>query len=193
VLVICTAFKSVLMVSLLVVPRDPATAFWMLLPVFMFDALLNTGFAICTNGFLLKNSPAENRTMFIASGTALAGLVGGVTSITAGAALSALGDWQMLFGTYAFTGFHLLFTISILLRLVSAVHVSRIQEPHVYETLQVVTSLIGVTPLRVMRYPIGLYRSIAARVEPDRKKPRKVIPQEVPVAAVPQEVPVGAE
>ncbi len=193
VLVICTAFKSVLMVSLLVVPREPTVAFWMLLPVFMFDALLNTGFAICTNGFLLKNSPAENRTMFIASGTALAGLVGGVTSITAGAALSAMGDWQVLLGTYAFNGFHLLFTISILLRLVAAVHVSRIQEPHVYETLQVVTSLIGVTPLRVMRYPIGLYRSISARIEPARVKSRKILPQERPAAAVSQEVPVGAE
>jgi hypothetical protein len=104
-----------------------------------------------------------------------------------------MGDWQMQFGIYAFNGFHLLFTVSILLRLVAAVHVSRIQEPHVYETLQVVTSLIGVTPLRVMRYPIGLYRSISARMEPVRMKSRKTVPQERPAAAIPQEVPVGVE
>lgn len=165
VLVLCTIFKSVLMLSLLVVPGDPTRAFWFLLPVFMFDAALNTGFAISTNGFLLKHSPAENRTMFIASGTALAGIVGGATSIAAGAALSALGDWRVLWGDYAFGGFHLMFTISIVLRLVSVALVARIQEPHVYETVQVVTSLIGVTPLRVIRYPIGLYRSISARAE----------------------------
>jgi hypothetical protein len=165
VLVLCTIFKSVLMLSLLIVPGDPTRAFWFLLPVFMFDAVLNTGFAISTNGFLLKHSPAENRTMFIASGTALAGIVGGATSIAAGAALSALGDWQVHWGSFAFGGFHLMFTISIVLRLASVALVARIQEPHVYETVQVVTSLIGVTPLRVIRYPIGLYRSISARAE----------------------------
>jgi MFS family permease len=165
VLVLCTIFKSVLMLSLLVVPADPTRAFWFLLPVFMFDAALNTGFAISTNGFLLKHSPAENRTMFIASGTALAGIVGGATSIAAGAALSALGDWQVHWGGFAFGGFHLMFTISIVLRFLSVGLVARIQEPHVYETVQVVTSLIGVTPLRVIRYPIGLYRSISSRAE----------------------------
>ncbi len=162
VLVLCTIFKSVLMISLLCVPRDPVTAFWCLVPVFMFDAVLNAGFAISTNGFLLKNSPAENRTMYIAAGTALAGIIGGVTSVVAGAALAAMADWSWTFSGYEVTPYHLMFAASILCRFVAVGAVARIQEPHVYETIQVVTTLIGVTPLRVMRYPVGLYRNWAA-------------------------------
>jgi hypothetical protein len=163
VLALCTAFKSVLMISLLLIPDDVTTAFWMLVPVFMFDAALNTGFTISQNGFLLKNSPAENRTMYIAAGTALAGMIGGVTSVLAGVTLSTLGDWHVDLNGYNFTSFHLMFVISIVLRLLSLVLVARIQEPHVYETLQVVTELVGVTPLRLLRYPVGLYRSWATR------------------------------
>lgn len=163
VLALCTAFKSVLMMSLLAIPEDVTLAFWLLVPVFMFDAALNAGFTIAQNGFLLKNSPAENRTMYIAAGTALAGLIGGVTSVFAGVALSSLGAWQLDLNGYAFTGFHLMFAISIVLRLASLLLVARIQEPHVYETMQVVTQLVGVTPLRLLRYPVGLYREWSTR------------------------------
>lgn len=163
VLVLCTIFKSVLMISLLCVPVEPVTAFWCLVPVFMFDAVLNAGFAISTNGFLLKNSPAENRTMYIAAGTALAGIVGGITSVAAGAVLAAMGDWSWMIGRYEVTPFHLMFVASILCRFVAVAAVARIQEPHVYETIQVVTQLVGVTPIRVLRYPVGLYRHLTAR------------------------------
>lgn len=163
VLVLCTIFKSVLMISLLCVPVEPTTAFWCLVPVFMFDAVLNAGFAISTNGFLLKNSPAENRTMYIAAGTALAGIVGGITSVVAGAVLAALGDWSWMIGQYEVTPFHLMFVASILCRFVAVAAVARIQEPHVYETIQVVTQLVGVTPIRVLRYPVGLYRNLTAK------------------------------
>lgn len=163
VLVLCTTFKSVLMISLLCIPENVTLAFWLLVPVFMFDAALNAGFLIAQNGFLLKNSPAENRTMYIASGTALAGMIGGVTSIVAGIALSSLGDWHLDFNGYEFTSFHLMFVISIVLRLLSLVLVARIQEPHVFETIQVVTELVGVTPLRLLRYPVGLYREWTTR------------------------------
>lgn len=162
-LVLCVTFKSINMIALLAVPRDPAVAFWILVPVFMVDAVLNAGFAIATNGFLLKNSPAENRTMYIAAGTALAGLVGGLTAILGGGVLAALGDWSIRLGDWNYSAFHLLFTISLLLRFVAAGIVSRIHEPQSYDTVQVVTQLIGVTPLRVMRYPVGLYRSWSAR------------------------------
>lgn len=159
VLVLCTVFKSVLMISLLLIPKDVTAAFWTLVPVFMFDAALNAGFTIAQNGFLLKNSPTENRTMYIAAGTAVAGMIGGLTSVLAGFALMALGDWHVDLNGYNFTGFHLMFVISIALRLLSLVLVARIQEPHVYETLQVVTQLVGVGPIRMLRFPVGLYRS----------------------------------
>ena len=94
VLILCTAFKSINMIALVLIPRNPDQAFLLLIPVFIIDAILNAGIAIANNGFMLKNSPASNRTMFIAAGTAMAGLIGGITSIAAGAVLSAASGWQ---------------------------------------------------------------------------------------------------
>jgi MFS family permease len=170
VLTLCIALKSCLMFSLLLVPRDPSLALWLLAPVFMVDMALNTGIAIANNGFLMKHSPAANRTMFIAAGTAVAGLVGGITSILCGGWLTYMGDWSMPFVGRPINGFHVLFAVSIMLRFVAMALVTRIQEPHVKPTMHVVTTLIGVTPMRVLRYPVGLYR-------------RYVTPEELPAPA----------
>lgn len=158
-LILCVCFKSINMLGLLIIPRDPMIAFWVLVPIFMFDAALNAGFAIATNGFLLKNSPAENRTMYIASGTAMAGMVGGATAIIAGAVLTLMDNWSIPVLGREFTTYHLFFSLSILLRFLAVRIVLSIQEPNSHDTIQVVTHLVGVTPLRMMRYPVGLYRS----------------------------------
>lgn len=170
-LVICVFFKSLNMIGLLCVPQNPTIAFYVLVPIFMLDATLNAGFAIATNGFLLKNSPAENRTMYIASGTAMAGMVGGATAIIAGAILAQLGDWSTTVLGHPFTGYHLFFSVSLGLRFVAASIVSRIHEPTSHDTVQVVTYLVGITPLRVIRYPVGLYRSVFAKSATPVSKP----------------------
>lgn len=169
VLTLCIALKSGLMASLLVVPREPAWALWLLAPIFMVDMALNTGIAIANNGFLMKHSPAANRTMFIAAGTAVAGLVGGLTSIVCGAWLTYMGDWSLPFVGRPINGFHVLFAVSIMLRFVALALVTRIQEPHVRPTMHMVTTLIGANPWRVLRFPVGLYR-------------RYVRPEELPAA-----------
>ncbi len=158
VLSICVALKSINMIGLLLAPRQPTAAFLILVPVFMVDMVLNTGIAIANNGFMIKNSPAANRTMYIAAGTAVAGLCGGVTAVVSGFALMLMDDWSLSVGTATFSGFHVLFLISLMLRLVAVILVRRVKEPDVHDTVQVVTTLIGVTPLRVLRYPVGLYR-----------------------------------
>lgn len=160
VLVLCTALKSTNMIALLLVPAEPGVAFWLLAPIFMLDALLNAGIAIANNGFMLKNSPAENRTMYIAAGTAVAGIVGGLTSVVAGVVLSLTSSWEMTLGSAAFNHFHLLFAVSTILRWATSVFALRIHEPQSRGTDEVVTLLVGATPLRVIRFPIGLYRSI---------------------------------
>ncbi len=159
-LVVCVFFKSLNMIGLLSVPRDPTIAFYVLVPIFMVDAALNSGFAIATNGFLLKNSPVENRTMFIASGTAMAGMVGGATAIVAGAILAAMDGWSTNMLGGEFSGYHLFFAVSLGMRLIATRIVSRIHEPSSHDTIQVVTYLVGITPIRMMRYPVGLYRSV---------------------------------
>lgn len=128
-LILCTMFKSLNMFALLFCPRDPQLAFWLLVPVFMIDALLNAGVLIATNGFLLKNSPAENRTMFIAAGTAFAGMAGGATSVLAGALLAASDGWSCDWLGLHWVNFHVLFAVSISLRLAAIALARRIHEP----------------------------------------------------------------
>lgn len=159
VLILCTAFKSTNMIGLLFLPKDPTLAFWIMVPVFIIDSLLNAGIAIANNGFMLKNSPSENRTMYIAAGTALAGLVGGITSILAGAFLVMSSGWSVTILGKEFNNFHLIFFISLLMRLVAAFYARSVREPDSHWTAQVIMKLVGVTPFRMMRFPVGLYRS----------------------------------
>ncbi len=125
----CTVLKPLNMIVLLLAPRDPNLAFAFLAPAFMFDHALNIGIQIGQEGFLLKQSPSRNRAMFIASGMALAGLVGCATSIGCGAILTSLQDWRGSVGMWSVNGFHLLFCASALMRMATVRFVSRIEEP----------------------------------------------------------------
>ena len=173
-LILCTAFKSTNMFGLLFLPRDPIIAFWVMVPIFMLDSVLNAGIAIANNGFMLKNSPAENRTMFIAAGTAVAGLVGGFTSIVTGGFLVLSTGWSMSIGSIDFNNFHIIFAASLIMRLVAAFFARTIREPDSHWTAQVVVQLVGVTPLRILRFPVGFYRSFVSdeNVSPSRKEKR---------------------
>ena len=159
VLILCTAFKSTNMIALLLVPRDPNMAFWILIPVFIVDSILNAGIAIASNGFMIKNSPNGNRSMYIAAGMALAGLVGCATSVACGGVLILLSSWQVPWGSAEFNGFHLLFAVSLMLRLVAVCFAVLIKEPKSENAAYVVTQLIGATPMRILRFPVGLYRT----------------------------------
>ncbi len=166
VLVICTAFKSLNVLALLLTPQDPQLAFWILIPAFMIDAALNAGIAIANNGFLIKNSPTENRAMFIAAGTAVAGMVGGVTSILAGVFMTLTSHTTWMVGGLSLTNFHVLFSVSLVLRLLAAVLARRVREPSSEGVRVVMAELVGVTPIRILRFPLEMYRTFR-RPEPE--------------------------
>jgi MFS family permease len=158
ILILCTLLKSSNMLALILTPNDPEFAFWILIPVFILDSILNAGFVVATNGFMLTRSPAGNRTMFIAAGTALAGFVGGVTSVVCGAILT----WGVLdsgLPGIPLSAFRLLFAASIVLRVASVLLAIRIRESGSHGTRHVVSQLIGATPLRLIHFPVGLFRS----------------------------------
>lgn len=159
VLIICTTLKSINMLALLMAgPGNTWLTFAWLAPLFMIDMALNTGIAIANNGFMLRHSPAANRTMFIAAGTAVAGFAGGVTSVLGGWFLMSCEGWTLDAGVYTLNGYRILFLLSVLLRLMAAVFVRRVREPDTTRTSRVLTLLIGVDVTRVLRFPIGLYR-----------------------------------
>jgi MFS family permease len=166
ILILCTLLKSSNMLALILTPNDPDFAFWMLIPVFILDSILNAGFVVATNGFMLTKSPSGNRTMFIAAGTALAGFVGGVTSVICGGLLT----WGVLdsgIPGIPLSSFRTLFAVSIGLRTASLLLAVRIREAGSHGTRHVVSQLIGASPLRLIHFPVGLFRSGAQTSEPE--------------------------
>ncbi len=161
VLVFCVGFKSINMIALLLVPREPTVAFWILVPVFMVDQVLNAGILIANNGFMIKNSPSENRTMYIAASTAVAGLVGGVTSILAGWMLTQIADYRWTFLGGEWGHYHVMFAISAVLRWLALIGVRSVREPNARATTEIFSELAGAFPWRAIAFPTGLYRSFS--------------------------------
>jgi MFS family permease len=181
VLVLCTAFKSINMLGLLVCPADPTIAFWVLAPIFMIDAFLNAGIAIANNGYMIKNSPRENRTMFIAAGTGFAGIMGGAASILAGAAIAVTADWSYSIGGTRYINFHVLFAISFALRLISAVLATRVSEPASASARTMAAEL-----LIVARARMRVWQVIAAWRAPTNEMPNEE-PQTISYEQTPRE------
>jgi MFS family permease len=142
VLVLCLAFKPALMLGLLAVPRNPAIAFWCLAPAFALDQVLNAGIEIANNGFMLKRSPRENRTMFIAAGTAFAGTVGGLTAVAAGAVLGATTSWSIQWQGATLVNFHALFALSVVLRIAAALLATRLHDSQSIGPAQLIYDLL---------------------------------------------------
>jgi len=94
-----------------------------------------------------------------------------VTSILAGGFLVLASDWSITVFGSVYNNFHMIFAFSLLMRLIAAVYARTIREPDSHWTSQVVMKLVGVTPFRMLRFPVGLYRSF--RPEELRGKPRK--------------------
>jgi MFS family permease len=157
-LVLSIGFKSSLMIVLVCIPANPRLAFWLLIPAFMVDAFLNAGITIAQHGFLLSYSPAKNRAMYIAAGTALAGMVGGVTSILSGAALRSLAGWDFSVFALGVSHFHVLFGVSIVLRLIAAVLVLRIEEPEAMRTTEVVAHVWNAAQRRFVGWTFGRWQ-----------------------------------
>lgn len=155
-LILCTAAKPLGMLALIVVPFVPALAFWILVPVLMVDALLNAGINVATNGFMLKYSPCENRSMFIAASTALAGMTGGVTAVVAGALLTSTDTWSAELLGVRVVNYHLVFLVSLLLRGAAVALARRVHEPGSRGATGVVRHLVSGSPLIALRFPTGM-------------------------------------
>ena len=150
VLVLCVALKSSLMLALLLVPSNPHAAFWFLTPFFMLDAVQNAGILIANNGFMIKHSPSENRTMYIAATQALAGIVGGLTSIGAGWLMMRLSDTTLTFGGWTIGNFQMMFLASILLRWFALVLIGSVKERNSQTTMTLVVEVMESLSWRVL-------------------------------------------
>ncbi len=166
VLVICVASKSANMLALLLTPHNPDVAFWVLAPFFMLDAAQNAGILIANNGFMIKHSPSENRTMYIAATQALAGVVGGVTSIAAGWIMTRLAGHSWQIGGWTFGHFQIMFAASIVLRWLALLLVRSVREPNSHATMTLVADVMESFS----------WRAIVPPTDPEQNEDRSPIP-----------------
>ena len=162
VLVVCVATKSANMLALLLTPHNPDTAFWLLVPFFMLDAAQNAGILIANNGFMIKHSPVENRTMYIAATQALAGIVGGITSIGAGWVMTRLSGQTWQIAGWTMGHFQMMFAASILLRWVALLLVQSVREPNSHPTMTLLVDMVESISWRGMFLSAGFPESDAA-------------------------------
>lgn len=154
---LCVVLKPAIVIVFCLL--TPANVLWLLPLVFLPDGMLNSGYNIAINGYMLSLAPRANRSAFIAAITGLSGVCGGVSTMVAGAVLGATAGWSAeLFGR-ALNHYHLLFGASLAMRLACIALARIIREPGSSGSLELVSAVLDDWPVRrVPRFPVGLYR-----------------------------------
>ncbi|MGQ9661895.1 MAG: MFS transporter [Kiritimatiellia bacterium] len=156
VIVFCAFLKPLICLAFLVI--NAKNAIFILAPAFLFDSMLNSGRSLAINGFMLKNAPRINRSMFIAACTAFSGIAGGIGSIIGGYLLRHTEWFSPTICGKSWNNYHLLFSISFLLRAACIPLAIRLKEPASSRTATLLAHLRREWPLRIVTYPFELYR-----------------------------------
>ena len=163
VFVFCTGFKPcVALVFLLVTPKY---ALPVLAITFFFDNMFNGGNAIATNGYMLKMAPRKNRSAFIASVTALTGICGGISAIIAGTFLKSTAGLDVAFLGRHWCNYQILFALSFCLRVACVPLAAAVKEPVSASPRPIFMLLRNIWPMRMLLFPIGLYRRESNQVD----------------------------
>lgn len=131
VLQIMVSIKFIVPLTYLLLPPIPSVALPIFALLFIGDGMVNAAGRLAIQGVALRSTPRRNRAMFIAAANFVAlGIAGGVAPLVAGSLIRPLTsvmstDW----GPYRFTGFHVIFLVSAVLRLSAVFFVNRLREP----------------------------------------------------------------
>jgi MFS family permease len=159
VIVMCTALKALVVLSMALV--QPGWWVWLLIPVLMFDNMLNSGLQMSRTGFMLKQSPDENRVMYVTAVLACTGLAAAAGSLTGGYVLEHVlpPDGVQLLGL-SVSSFRVVFLISAGLRLLSFGVSLRLHEPGSQTAPAVFMRVIRPAAIRWIQVPWrSLFRS----------------------------------
>jgi MFS family permease len=99
------------------------------------------GAGLSNFNMLIKLSPQEGRSIYLALYAAITGLVGAFAPIIGGNLTKTLQDFSFVIGSYSITNLHLIFMISSMLLIISLLLVFRIQEPESATPVAVVMQL----------------------------------------------------
>ncbi|MBN1558042.1 MAG: MFS transporter [Lentisphaerae bacterium] len=161
ILAVCLALKSLIILTFFL--ATPGTAMWVLPVMLLFDSIWTSGMLVASNGYLLKIAPQQNRSMFIAAITGLAGICGGLGAMAGGGLLKIAADFQWHAAGRLWTNYHLLFLVALALRLGCIALVRRVREPEAAAPEKVLYVLRGTWPMRFLLFPVGLYRRLDIR------------------------------
>jgi len=161
ILAVCMGLKSLIVLAFLV--SAPKTALWILPAALLFDSIWESGLMIASNGYMLKIAPRENRSMFIAAITGLAGICGGLGAMAGGGFLQATAGLQLDTLGRVWTNYHFLFLINILMRLGCIALAYRVHEPKAAAPDHLLYLLRGRWPMRFLLFPVGMYRRLDAQ------------------------------
>lgn len=87
-----------------------------------------SGVAIAQTNLLIGQSPADKRTIYISTFSAVCGIIGGIAPLLGGLFMQKMGWFHWQAGPYTFTNYQLIFIIAGLFRLWALVVVRRIPE-----------------------------------------------------------------
>ncbi|NQU43498.1 MFS transporter [bacterium] len=173
ILQIALAGKAVVPLTFLLVPPIAIVAVPVIATIMFFDGMLNSAFALSTQGVMLKHTPRRNRSMYIAATNFIAvGITGALASFFSGYLIDALKElhWQPL-PFWVFTGFHVAFLLSAVLRIGANKLVTRLHDPHAVPTRTVLSHLRVTNPLKVTRavYQLHTAETDEERIEAARR------------------------
>ncbi len=158
VLTFCISLKPLLLISLFFVTAE--NVLWVAPLMFFVDSFWNAGMMVAGNGYVLKTSPQENRAMFIAAVTAIAGICGGIGAMAGGAFLEVYKGFSLeLFGR-SWNNYHLLFAVDIPLRILCIFMAFRIVDVRSKPAVHVFNYIRGTLRLTGIQIATGFYRGV---------------------------------
>lgn len=131
VLQILTFGKAFTPLAFLLMPPRADLAIPLMAFMLFFDGILNSGCGLACQGVMVKLSPRQNRTMYIAAVNFFSiGIFAAIAPVIAGTLIDFTNTYPpAVIGSYRFNGFHLAFFISFLLRMAAVFFAARISEP----------------------------------------------------------------
>lgn len=125
------AAKAITPFLFILTPKYPAVAIPLMALLIFIDGVLNSGFGLAMQGVLMRSTPRQNRSMYIAATNFFAvGVMAGIAPIMAGSMIDFVNTRVTIdVGVYHFNGYQLIFAISTLMLLLGGFTLaSKIQE-----------------------------------------------------------------
>lgn len=126
-----------------------ADSLWILIPEVIYSAAMWTGFNLAAFNIPIAHSPKGRRSVYLAMYAVITGLGFFVASLVGGYLAQTWADFRLTLGGLTFINYHLLFTVSVILRIMAGFYVTTFHEPKEVR-LPVMIQFMGYTVLKFL-------------------------------------------